>query len=340
MILLVGAGVEGRREIGRVLSHRLVDRHRGEVRLDHAEVIPRLVPLGIGGTLEEPEVDHAYPGPLLHRPLVGQGSVTRLLLRRHLPEASHIHDVRIVGHGVGVHLADPDRLGRVAVSDHNVADVDRASEVDVERSHAAVGGAGPEHVVVDGQDVEAISSAGVVHALEEDEVVQACPRPRSRIERDGGSQCTADDDHVRVGLLGAAVPLAQEPCVALRIYRLLAPFVVDVGLVPQLVVAHASPVARDDGVDVIAPVGQGVGGGVGTDGVGQRASPGGRVAQAGDDFQAVLFGQAHDVIVLLPGGAVGFVPSVLEVALAVDLDVLPGKLLADPVEAGVGDHLQ
>ena len=33
------------------------------------------------------------------------------------------------------------------------------------------------------------------------------------------------------------------------------------------------------------------------------------------------------------------VPAVLEVTLAVDLDVLPGELLADPAEARVRDHL-
>ena len=31
--------------------------------------------------------------------------------------------------------------------------------------------------------------------------------------------------------------------------------------------------------------------------------------------------------------------AILKVTLAVDLDVLPGELLADPVKAGIGDHL-
>ena len=50
-------------------------------------------------------------------------------------------------------------------------------------------------------------------------------------------------------------------------------------------------------------------------------------------------GETHDLVVLLPGRAVGLVAAVLEIALAVDFDVLPGELLAQPVEAGLGCQL-
>jgi hypothetical protein len=69
------------------------------------------------------------------------------------------------------------------------------------------------------------------------------------------------------------------------------------------------------------------------------AAPSRRVAQTGDDLQVVLLGEVHNLIVFLPGRAIGIVATVLEVAFAVDFDVFPGELLPDPVKAGVGDHL-
>ena len=127
------------------LPDRVIDRQRGEVGFDHAEVVPGLVLLGRIRPFEEPEVDDADPGPLALRALVGLDDVVGLLLKGDLAEAA-VGDG--VGDGVPVHLADPDGLAGVAVADHDVAQQDVAGEVDLQRAGAMVAGAGEEAIAL------------------------------------------------------------------------------------------------------------------------------------------------------------------------------------------------
>ncbi len=328
MVLLMITPIHGRRPIG-VLLHRLIDRQRGEIGLHHAEVVPGLVPLGVGGPLEEPEIGHAHPGPLGLNTLVGLHGVAGLLLLAH-PAVGGGHPL---GHGAPVHLRDPDGLGLVAVLDHDVADVEDAGEVDHLGPHPPVPRPRPEAIALHREDVEVIPRPGVVHPLQEDEIVQI-PRP----QLDGGGQGAGDDRAVGIGLLGPGVSNFQELGVGLRVHRLLAPLGVDVGLVPDLVVFDAPPVAAYHRVDEVAEVVEIVRRGQGASGVPVVARPSRGIGEAGDDFEPVFLGQLDDVIVLLPGRAMRLVAAVLEIALAVDLDVLPGELLANPAEAGLADH--
>jgi hypothetical protein len=68
------------------------------------------------------------------------------------------------------------------------------------------------------------------------------------------------------------------------------------------------------------------------------ARPGRRAGQPHDQTQAVALRQRDDVVVFLPCRAMREMPAVLEIPLAVDLDVGPGELLPDPTEARLGDH--
>ena len=155
-----------------------------------------------------------------------------------------------------------------------------------------------------------------------------------------GRQRTADDHGVRVGGLDAVVGQAEQASVGLGIYGLVAPLRVDVGFVPDLVETNTPPVTSGDRRDVISIIVKVVRWGVSAVRIAGGAGPGGWIAQAGDDFQVVLFRQVYDVIVFVPGRAMREVPAVLEVAFPVDFEVFPGKFLPDPVETGVGDQLQ
>ncbi len=86
---------------------------------------------------------------------------------------------------------------------------------------------------------------------------------------------------------------------------------------------------------------------VGTYRVGQRPGPARRITQAGNDLQVVQLGEADDVIVLGPGidridltVASKIVAAIDEIALPVDLNILPRELLPNPLEARIRDHLQ
>ena len=118
--------------------------------------------------------------------------------------------------------------------------------------------------------------------------------------------------------------------------RLFAPLGVDVGFVPDLVVADPSPVAGRHGVHEVAEVIKIIRWSEVPRASSSWRDSGRRVAQASDDLDMPYsLRQVDDVVVLLPGRAVRLVAPVLEVALAVDLDVLPGELLANPPEAGL-----
>ena len=54
----------------------------------------------------------------------------------------------------------------------------------------------------------------------------------------------------------------------------------------------------------------------------------------------MLLGQRHDVVVLGPRASVGLVAPIFEIALGMNLDVLPWERLANPLKAGVGHYLQ
>src|SRR5690606_8507785 len=76
-----------------------------------------------------------------------------------------------------------------------------------------------------------------------------------------------------------------------------------------------------------------------------RLRPVWRGAEPREDLHAVLLGEVHDRIVLVPRAdrvrlavAVEVIAAILKIALAMDLDVFPGKLLADPAEPGLADQ--
>ncbi len=229
---------------------------------------------------------------------------------------------------------------RVAVGNHDVTDVDVAREGDRRRTHPAVGGAAVEAIRLHRHNIKARARPGVVHALQEDEVVQVAPGQRHRTR-----QRAANNHDLRVNRLERVIGAAQQAGVGFRVHVLVAPFRVDVRLVPHLIVADAPPVAFgycDGEIDVILHV---VGRGFLAD-VRVGVCPVGRVAQARLDFQPVLPGQINDMVVLGPGVngvglpiAVQVVAAVCEVAAPVDFDVLPGELLPYPVKPGVGNHL-
>ncbi len=121
----------------------------------------------------------------------------------------------------------------------------------------------------------------------------------------------------------------------LRVNVLKPPLLVAVRLIPDLVVANLAPVAFGHGGSEVAEVCEVVGRGVGAQLVAARPAPGRRVAQPGDNGDVTRRSQLDDVIVLGPGIDAGrVVAPVDEVVLGVDLDVLPGKLLANEAEAG------
>ncbi len=218
--------------VGCVILHRTIDGQGGEVRLNQAEVIPGLIPFAVIGTFEEPEIRHAQPRPVLLDTLIGQGRVARLFLQRNLAVRARIRYMGIIGDGVGVHLPDPDRLMGISVGDHDVPDVGRPREVDVQRTLAAVSGPRPEHVIVDRQDIETASGTGIVHPLEKDQIVHAPSAARTGVEGHRGCEGTADDHRIGVGFLGSPIPFAQQLCIGLGVNRTLAPLRIDVGLVP------------------------------------------------------------------------------------------------------------
>ena len=95
---------------------------------------------------------------------------------------------------------------------------------------------------------------GIVHALQEHEFAHSQTRAWATIERDRRRKRAADNDGVGIGLLDPVIARAQKACIRLRIYWLFAPLGVDVGLIPQLIVAQAPGVSGRYGVDEIAPV--------------------------------------------------------------------------------------
>jgi len=212
-----------------------------------------------------------------------------------------------------------------------------ALEVDRRRAQAAVGGAAPQPVALHGEHVKARTRPRLVHALQIEHVVGVAPAEVN---------CRADgpgDDHDRgVNGFQGAVGAAQQVGVRLGIDRLLAPFGVEVWLVPHLVVLDAPAIARRHGDRIVHEVLKVGRWRVAVVGALWQAPGGHGAAQSGDDLQGVLFGQGDDVIVLVPGADRPVhveVAPVGEVALSVNLDVFPGELLANPAEARLGDHL-
>jgi hypothetical protein len=59
-----------------------------------------------------------------------------------------------------------------------------------------------------------------------------------------------------------------------------------------------------------------------------RARPARWVGETDDQLHAVGLGAGDDLVVLLPRRTIGFVAAIFKVALAMDLNVFPGKFLA------------
>ncbi len=208
--------------------------------------------------------------------------------------------------------------------------------VDDRGPQALVGGPRPQAIALGRHDVEAAAGPGGVHALQEDEVIEVAAVVGHRRR-----QCAGQDDGRRVYGLDAVVGQAQQAREGLRVDVLQTPLLVAVGLIPDLIVADAAAVAPGHGGGKVGEVVEVVGRGVVAQRVALGAAPGRRVAQAGDDGHAAGLGQGDDLIVLGPGVDAGrVVAPVDEVAAGVDLDVLPGELLADGAEAGAGHQVE
>ena len=159
-------------------------------------------------------------------------------------------------------LRDPERLLRIAVARHQVA-----QSLDV-RVHRTLGGA-RMRVGVDVHDVEELRAAQAVDLLDE-------------VERDTGRAAERDTQR-RVVRLGDLVGPAQHGEVVRRVRVL--PESGDVLLVPHLQDGEAAPVVRDDAPDVRAP-------GVQVVVCGMRPRDG--IAQDRQQLDAVRLAGGHD----------------------------------------------
>ncbi len=143
------------------------------------------------------------------------------------------------------------------------------------------------------------------------------------------------NDGVWVSFAGGRGSGLQQLDILFRTDAVRTPFGVDVRLIPDLVVADASAVAFGDGGHEVGEVLEIVRRRVFAHVVASGAAPRRRVADAHDQFHVVLLGQVDDVVVLFPRGPIRFVAAILEIAASVDLDILPGKLLPQPMVARV-----
>src|SRR4051812_13692752 len=68
------------------------------------------------------------------------------------------------------------------------------------------------------------------------------------------------------------------------------------------------------------------------------ATPGRRRAETYNQFKPLRLGQVDNLVIFVPRRMVRLCAAVLKVALAVDFNILPGKLLAQPVKTGLMRH--
>src|SRR5690606_6013396 len=281
-----------------VLAHGVVDGQWREVRLDHTEIVIRLIAVVVAWQFEEPVVDDADPRPLAARAFVGDGHIGCRLRLGHAAIVAITYDiarhVRFVYRAPGC-LADPDRFVRVAISHHDVAHVEVARVIDVRRAHAPVGRAAVQAIALHRVNVEARARPGVVHALQIDEIIEV-----ALAQRNGRRERAVDHDNVWIDRLERVVRPAQQFGIGFGIDRVFTPFRINVRLVPDLIITDSAAIALGNGDGVIDEVlyinrrGEIAAGGRGL-------RPDGRVAQPRLNFQPVALRQIDDVIVFGPG---------------------------------------
>lgn len=156
-----------------------------------------------------------------------------------------------------------------------------------------------------------------------------------------GASAPRDDHDARIHRLQPSIGPTEQIGIRFRIHgarRAGSPLRGDVGLVPDLIVEHPPAIAPGHHLGEIGEILGVVRRGESAPGFPIVARPGRRAGEPHDQAQAIAPRQIHNVIVFLPGRPIGDMPAVLEIPLPMDLDVRPRELLADPAEAGLGDH--
>ena len=116
---------------------------------------------------------------------------------------------------------------------------------------------------------------------------------------------------------------------------MVAPLLIAVGFVPELVIADTAVVPpshrrrKIPKIVVIVRWGQHA-----SHFHRQRPAPVWRITQPGNDLNLVRLGQIHNIVVLLPGRAKRLVPPIFKIPLSVNLNIFPDKLLPDEAKAG------
>ena len=162
-------------------------------------------------------------------------------------------------------LSRPESLAAVAVNDHDIAGplhgapenpammmvIRRSAEDSVGVAPALPIGIGRsiEAAGMDSDGVAVILQARLIHPLQINQVVHG---PRWVLTR--GGESAADDDGSRVFSLDGLIGCGQELDVAIGIQRFIAPFIVQVLLVPDLVGLDPALVALGQGRDEIGQV--------------------------------------------------------------------------------------
>ena len=234
-------------------------------------------------------------------------------------------------------LAYPDRLVAVAVFDHNVPQEDRARKVEAGKVGAALRGRLAKPVKHGRKYVEIRRSAGLVHALQEQYVIEVGEGTLG-----GGRERRAHYYRVRVCLFCPVVRYLEQRGVLLGAHRVASPLAYQVGFVPYLEELYFALVARHYSRDEVAVV-LVVGGRTLREGdnvVTWYAGPHRRAVEAGDDLQSVVQALLNDIVVLCPGvyGVVG-VTAVGEIAFTAYFNIVPPESLPHPLDARVLHHL-
>src|SRR5688500_9828019 len=107
----------------------------------------------------------------------------------------------------------------------------------------------------------------------------------------------------------------------------MAPFRMDVWLIPKLVIASPSPIAADHSTDKVGIILIIIGGRVIAYCSPLGSAPRWGGAQAYNEFHALRFGHFYNLVVLVPGGTGGFVAAIFKVPFAMNLNILPGEFL-------------
>ena len=178
---------------------------------------------------------------------------------------------------------------------------------------------GTQHVEI----AIAVSTHSDIHALQIPVI-----RPRDAVIPGArGREAGADDHGVGVGGLDSSIGQFQHLDVGSGIGELSPPLTYQVGLVPHLVGANASPISACQGSQEIGKVLQVVGWSVGGE---SAASPGGLVVKAYDQIDPLMIGLLDDSVGARP----------VEGPLGRALDVAPAEADLAPGEARLADDLQ